>query len=388
METISNELKKIKESGLYRKLNILEGAQGPHVKIKGRTYISFCSNNYLGLANHPEVVKAVKDAVGKYGWGAGASRLVSGNTELHQALEDEISKFKRKEAAIVFPTGYMANIGTICSLVSSGDLVICDKLNHASIIDGCRLSGATFRVYPHRDVGKLENILKNSKGYPRKLIVTDTVFSMDGDLVPLPDIVRIAHEYNAMVMVDEAHGTGVFGENGRGVVEHFNLDKKVNIIMGTLSKAVGSLGGFVTGNSDLISYLRNKARTFMYTTALPPAACAASIAGIKLIQRDRSLRESLWRNVHYVKERLKLLNLNVTSLESPIIPIIIGNAKKAVDISGFLFESGILIPAIRPPTVPDESSRLRVTIMATHTRADLDRLLDVLKSSQICITES
>ena len=388
METISNELKKIKESGLYRKLNILEGAQGPHVKIKGRTYISFCSNNYLGLANHPEVVKAVKDAVGKYGWGAGASRLVSGNTELHQALEDEISKFKRKEAAIVFPTGYMANIGTICSLVSSGDLVICDKLNHASIIDGCRLSGATFRVYPHRDVGKLENILKNSKGYPRKLIVTDTVFSMDGDLVPLPDIVRIAHEYNAMVMVDEAHGTGVFGENGRGVVEHFNLDKKINIIMGTLSKAVGSLGGFVTGNSDLISYLRNKARTFMYTTALPPAACAASIAGIKLIQRDHSLRESLWRNVHYVKERLKLLNLNVTSLESPIIPIIIGNAKKAVDISGFLFESGILIPAIRPPTVPDESSRLRVTIMATHTRADLDRLLDVLKSSQICITES
>lgn len=388
MEKISNELKKIKESGLYRELNILEGAQGPHVKIKGRTYISFCSNNYLGLANHPEVVKAVEDAVGKYGWGAGASRLVSGNTELHQALEDEISKFKKKEAAIVFPTGYMANIGTICSLVSSGDLVICDRLNHASIIDGCRLSGATFRVYPHRDIGKLENILKKSTGYPRKLIVTDTVFSMDGDLAPLPDIVRIAHEYSAMVMVDEAHGTGVFGENGRGGVEHFNLDKKVNIIMGTLSKAVGSLGGFVTGNSDLISYLRNKARTFMYTTALPPAVCAASIAGIKLIQRDHSLRESLWRNVHYVKERLKLLNLNVTSLESPIIPIIIGNAKKAVDVSGFLFESGILIPAIRPPTVPDESSRLRVTIMATHTRADLDKLLDVLKSSQICIEES
>jgi glycine C-acetyltransferase/8-amino-7-oxononanoate synthase len=282
----------------------------------------------------------------------------------------------------------MANIGTICSLVSSGDLVICDRLNHASIIDGCRLSGATFRVYPHRDVGKLEDILKKSKKYPRKLIVTDTVFSMDGDLAPLPDIVRIAHEYNAMVMVDEAHGTGVFGENGRGVVEHFNLDKKVNIIMGTLSKAVGSLGGFVTGSSDLISYLRNKARTFMYTTALPPAACAASIAGIKLIQMDHSLRESLWRNVHYVKERLKLLNLNVTSLESPIIPIIIGNAKKAVDVSGFLFESGLLIPAIRPPTVPDESSRLRVTIMATHTRADLDKLIDVLKSSQICIEES
>ncbi|HDY68390.1 MAG: 8-amino-7-oxononanoate synthase [Candidatus Scalindua sediminis] len=380
MEKISNELKKIKKSGLYRELNIVEGAQGPHVKIKGRKYISFCSNNYLGLANHPEIAKAVEDAVKKYGWGAGASRLISGNMKLHETLEEEISKFKRKEATIVFPTGYMANIGTICSLVSSGDLVICDRLNHASIIDGCRLSGATFRVYPHRDTVKLENILKKSSKYPRKLIVTDTVFSMDGDLAPLPDIVRIARKYKAMVMVDEAHGTGVFGKNGRGVVEHFNLNEKVNIVMGTLSKAVGSLGGFVSGDKNLINYLRNKARTFMYTTALPPAVCAASIAGIKLIQKDHSLRESLWRNVHYVKEGLKLLNLNLVSSESPIIPVMIGDAKKAVNMSSFLFESGVLIPAIRPPTVPDKSSRLRVTVMATHTRADLDKLIDVLKS--------
>jgi glycine C-acetyltransferase/8-amino-7-oxononanoate synthase len=388
MDKISNELKKIKKSGLYRELNIVEGAQGHHVKIKGRKYISFCSNNYLGLANHPEIAKAVEDAVKKYGWGAGASRLISGNMKLHETLEDEISKFKRKEATIVFPTGYMANIGTICSLVSSGDLVICDRLNHASIIDGCRLSGATFRVYPHRDTVKLENILKKSSKYPRKLIVTDTVFSMDGDLAPLPDIVRIARKYKAMVMVDEAHGTGVFGKNGRGVVEHFNLNEKVNIVMGTLSKAIGSLGGFVSGDKNLINYLRNKARTFMYTTALPPAVCAASIAGIKLIQKDHSLRESLWRNVHYVKEGLKLLSLNVVSSESPIIPVMIGGAKKAVDVSSFLFESGVLIPAIRPPTVPDKSSRLRITVMSTHTRADLDKLLDVLKSGQICIEES
>jgi glycine C-acetyltransferase/8-amino-7-oxononanoate synthase len=203
---------------------------------------------------------------------------------------------------------------------------------------------------------------------------------MDGDLAPLPDIVRIARKYKVMVMVDEAHGTGVFGKNGRGVVEHFNLNEKVNIVMGTLSKAVGSLGGFVSGDKNLINYLRNKARTFMYTTALPPAVCAASIAGIKLIQRDNSLRESLWHNVCYLKERLKLLNLNVVSSESPIIPVMIGDAKKAVEVSRFLFQRGVLIPAIRPPTVPDKSSRLRITVMATHARADLDKLLDVLKS--------
>jgi 8-amino-7-oxononanoate synthase len=381
MKYISDELRNLKESGLYRKLNVVENAQGPHVEIKGKTYLSFCSNNYLGLANHPLVIKAVKDAVEKYGWGAGASRLVSGNMKLHEALEDEISRFKCTEASIVFPTGYMANIGTISSLVSKGDLVICDKLNHASIIDGGRLSGADFRVYPHCDMVKLENVLRKSAKYSCKLIVTDTVFSMDGDIAPLPDIVRIASKYKAMVMVDEAHGTGVFGKKGRGVVEHFNLSEKVNIIMGTLSKAVGSLGGYVSGDADLINYLRNKARPFMYTTALPPAVCAASIAGIKLIQNDPSLRESLWNNVRYLKEKLELLNINVISSESPIIPILIRDAKKAVEVSKFLYKRGILIPAIRPPTVPARSSRLRLTVMSTHTREDLRKLLDVLKLS-------
>ncbi len=380
MKYISDELKKIKKSGLYRELKIVKSAQGTHLEIKGKTYLSFCSNNYLGLANNPLVIKAVKDAVEKYGWGAGASRLVSGNMTLHEKLENEISRFKGKEASIVFPTGYMANIGTISSLVSNGDLVISDKLNHASIIDGCRLSGADFRVYPHCDMEKLENILKKSSKYSRKLIVTDTVFSMDGDLAPLPDIVRIAHKYKAMVMVDEAHGTGVFGKRGGGVVEHFNLSKKVGIVMGTLSKAVGSLGGYVTGDTDLINYLRNKARTFMYTTALPPAVCAASIAGIRLIRENPSLRTSLWNNVSYLKKELDLLSFNVISSESPIIPILIGDAKKAVDVSAFLYKKGILIPAIRPPTVPAKSSRLRMTVMSTHTREDMERLLDVLKT--------
>jgi len=385
MRYISDELKNIKEAGLYRKLNVVGSAQGAYLEINGKKYLSFCSNNYLGLANNPLVIKAVKDAVEKYGWGAGASRLVSGNMKLHEALEDEISRFKGKEASIVFPTGYMANIGTISSLVSKGDLVICDKLNHASIIDGCRLSGADFRVYPHCDMEKLENVLRRSAKYSRKLIVTDTVFSMDGDLAPLPDIVGIALKYKAMVMVDEAHGTGVFGEKGSGVVEHFNLSEKVNIVMGTLSKAVGSLGGYVSGDADLINYLRNRARSFMYTTALPPAVCAASIAGIKLIQKDASLRESLWHNVRFLKEKLKVLNFNVISSESPIIPILIGDTKEAVEVSKFLYKRGILIPAIRPPTVPARSSRLRLTVMSTHTREDMERLLDALREVKLLL---
>jgi 8-amino-7-oxononanoate synthase len=382
MKYISDELKNIKKAGLYRELNVIDNAQGVYLEVEGRKYLSFCSNNYLGLANNPLVVSAVKDAVEEYGWGAGASRLVSGNMALHETLENEISLFKEKESAIVFPTGYMANIGTISTLVSKGDLVICDKLNHASIIDGCRLSGADFRVYTHCDMEKLENILKKSSNYARKLIVTDSVFSMDGDLAPLPDIVSIARKYNAIIMVDEAHGTGVFGKEGRGVVEHFNLNKEIDVVMGTFSKAIGSLGGYVCGDEDLINFLRNKARSFIYTTALPPAVCAASIAGLKLIQKTPSLRKSLWDNIRYLKDKLTLLNFNVITSASPIIPILIGDADKAVGVSKFLYEKGILIPAIRPPTVPANSSRLRMTVMSTHTKEDLNRLLDVLSDVQ------
>ena len=382
MKYISDELNKIKKTGLYRELKVIGNAQESHIEIEGKTFLSFCSNNYLGLANNPSVVEAVKDAVEEYGWGAGASRLVSGNMTLHERLENVISRFKGKDTALVFPTGYMANLGAISSLVSKGDLVICDKLNHASIIDGCRLSGADFRVYAHCDMEKLENILRKSSRYNRKLIVTDSVFSMDGDLAPLPDIVRIADKYKAMVMVDEAHGTGVFGRNGRGVVEHFNLNNEIDIVMGTLSKAIGSLGGYVTGDNDLINYLRNKARSFMYTTALPPAVCAASIAAINLIKRDPSIRESLWHNVRFINDNLKSLDFNVISSESPIIPILIGDAQKAVDMSKSLYERGILIPAIRPPTVPVNSSRLRMTVMSTHTKEDLEILLEVLSEVQ------
>ncbi len=379
MKEISNELEKMRESDLYREMRVIKGEQGPSVMIGDQVYLSFCSNNYLGLANHPFVIKAAIDAVKQYGWGTGASRLISGNMELHEKLEHEIARLKNRSSSLVFPTGYMANLGTISSLVGKGDIIICDKLNHASIIDGCRLSGASLRVYPHCNMKKLEMVLKNSTQYKKKLIVTDSVFSMDGDLAPLPDIVAIANNHHAMVMVDEAHGTGIFGKEGTGVIELFGLEKEINIVMGTLSKAIGSLGGFVSGDTDFIDYLRNRARTFMYTTALPPAVCAASIAGITLIRNDHSLRQTLWSNVHYLKEQLTSLDLKIVPSASPIIPILIGDAKKTLDVAKYLYERQILIPAIRPPTVPDKSSRLRITVMSSHTRDDLEKLLDILK---------
>ena len=378
MKFIEDELEELHSKSLFRTLKVVEGEQGKHVLINGEKYLSFCSNNYLGLASHPDVIKAVVKAISAYGWGAGASRLVSGNTALHKELEDEIAQFKGVEDAIVFPTGYMANVGAISSLVGKGDLVISDKLNHASIIDGCRLSRATLRVYPHRDMERLEKILIKAKNFRRVMIVTETVFSMDGDLAPLSDIVGLAKKYNVMTMVDEAHATGVFGAKGRGVLEHFGIEGGVDVVMGTLSKAVGSIGGFVCGDYNLINYLRNKAGSFIYTTALPPAVCAASIAGLKIIKDRPELSESLWRNINYIKNRFEGEKINIGDSQSPIIPIIIGDAEKVNKLSKALLDSRILIPAIRPPTVPKGSSRLRVTIMSSHSVSDLDRLADIL----------
>ncbi|MGR3220996.1 MAG: 8-amino-7-oxononanoate synthase [Candidatus Anammoxibacter sp.] len=378
MEFIEEALTELHNKSLFRTLKTVEGEQGKYLRINGKEYLSFCSNNYLDLANHPDVIKAVVKAMSAFGWGTGASRLVSGNTTLHKELEVKIAQFKGVEDAVVFPTGYMANIGAISSLVGKGDLVISDKLNHASIIDGCRLSRATFRVYPHCDMERLERILAKAKGFRRTMIVTETVFSMDGDLAPLNEIVRLAEKYKAMTMVDEAHATGVFGNNGRGVLEHCGIEGKVDIVMGTLSKAVGSIGGFVCGDYDLINFLRNKAGSFIYTTALPPAVCAASIAGLKIIKEKPELSESLWRNINYIKNRLAEKNINIGNSQSPIIPIIIGDAGKTYKLAKDLLESRILIPAIRPPTVPKGSSRLRVTIMSSHSVSDLDRLTDIL----------
>lgn len=373
-----DELHTLKDRALLREYRTIEGAQDPYIQINGKSYLSFCSNNYLGLANHPKIKQAAIEAIHRYGWGTGASRLVSGNMTLHQELEKKIAEFKGTEAALLFPTGYMANLGALCALVSKGDIVIGDKLNHASIIDGCRQSGATFRVYPHNDVSQLESLLRRSSPYRRRLVVTDSVFSMDGDTAPLPEIVNIATKYDAIIMVDDAHATGVFGKQGRGMIEHYGLEGKIDIIMGSFSKAIGSIGGFIAGNKHLIDFLKNKARPFIYTTALPPAACAASLAGLALIREDVSIIDKLWKNIRYLKSQLSKFT-DTIAVESPIVPLIVGSPEDAVSLSMKLYENGILIPAIRPPTVPPGTSRLRISLMATHTEDDIDKLINTLK---------
>jgi len=374
MDFLKEELKKLREAGLLRTLRVLEGAQGNRIRIEGKEYIAFCSNDYLGLAASEELIRAARGAMEKYGFGAGAARLVTGTSREHIDLERQIAAFEGTEDAIVFSTGYMANIGAITSLVGEGDLVIGDRLNHGSIVDGCRLSRATFRVYAHRDMAQLEWCLKRAKLFGRTLVVTDTVFSMEGDIAPLGDICELCRKYGAMLMVDEAHATGVFGERGRGVCEQFGVEGDVDVRMGTLSKAVGSFGGFVAGRKELIDYLRNKARTFILTTAPPPAVCAAAREGLRIIAERPELRERLWRNVESVKAVLRDADVPFMDGGTPIIPIVVGEASRAVEISRMLRDSGILIPPIRPPAVPTGSSRLRLTVSAAHTEEDIEAL--------------
>ena len=363
-EFINKELKFLKNSLLYRSLRTISKTNGRFIEIDGKEYINFCSNNYLGLANHPKVIEAAQAACKEFGAGSGASRLISGNTVLHEELERKLASFKGRKAAIVFPTGYMANLGIITSLVDEKDTIIIDRLNHASIIDACRLSKAKLQVYPHKDMQTLEKILKRSVKFKKRLIITDSIFSMDGDIAPLPQIVKLAKEYKAITMIDEAHATGVLGTRGKGLEEHFGIEGQVDIVMGTLSKAIGSLGGFVAGSHELVDYLRNKARSFIYTTALPPSACAAAIAALEIIEEQPELRERLWENVKILKAKPA----------SPIIPILIGDLGKTMEISAKLFERGIFLSGIRPPTVPEGECRLRLTVMAIHTQEDLDCL--------------
>jgi 8-amino-7-oxononanoate synthase len=348
------------------------------VNIAGRSYLCFCSNNYLGLANDPRVKEAARKAIEEYGWGSGASRLISGTMRLHRELEERIARFKGTESSVVFATGYMANVGAISALVGAEDAVIVDRLNHASIIDGCRLSGARLMVYRHANMTSLENVLSGAHGFNRRLIVTDTVFSMDGDICPLPDIVTLSRRYDAMIMVDEAHATGVFGDGGRGIVEYFGLEKQVEVIMGTLSKALGGIGAYVAGSRDLTSYLQNKSRSFIYSTAPPPAACAAAIEALNIIEKEPERRQKLWDNVRYLKKGLMKRDMATTTSSSQIVPIIVGEADKAVAKSKKLYKGGILCPAIRPPTVAKGTSRLRISLMSEHQQGDLDRLLNLL----------
>lgn len=412
MKFLTQTLAHLEDSGLLRELRRVDGSQGPTLRIDGRECACFCSNNYLSFASRPELVRAAAHAAEKLGCGSGASRLVSGNMALHEELEAAIAKLKERPAAILFPTGYMANIGTISALVSSGDAVIVDKLDHASIIDGCRLSGAKMLVYHHCDPNRLDAVLRRAASFRRKLVITDSVFSMDGDVAPLPDIAEVCEKHQAMLMIDEAHATGVLGPTGRGSEEHFGIIggerqlREPPIIMGTLSKAVGSLGGFVAGSSELIDYLRNTARSFIYTTALPPPVCAASLAGLKLIETDRRPLERLRRNIALFDELLRDISppseqpfppLSEESCSPPRVPIFpirvtpahdtradaasSDDVEIAVTLARALLKAGYLCPAIRPPTVPAGSSRLRVTLQAGHTKEHLRGFAAALKAT-------
>ena len=375
-DQLSGELDQTRAEGLYRALRTVASAQGARIEIDGREFLNFSSNDYLGLANDPLLKRAASDAIEKYGVGAGASRLVCGNLEPYEALERKLAAFKAKEAAIVFGSGYAANVGAITALVGEGDTVILDKLDHASIIDGARQSGATIRVYPHQNLKKLDAILRQCDSSRRTLIITETVFSMDGDLAPLAEIVALKEKHGAWLMIDEAHATGLYAKNRRGLAEAAGVEDKIDITLGTLSKALGCAGGFVVGSQTLIDFLRNRARSLIYSTALPPAVCAAAAAAVDFVMsaEGHQRRDQLWRNVSELKSGLSALGIQNES-RSPIIPIIIGDEAAAVETSRRLYERGIFVPAIRFPTVPKGKARLRVTVTALHESRDIARFL-------------
>jgi 8-amino-7-oxononanoate synthase len=370
------ELDSLQKQHLLRMQVRIGSIQGPRVTVNGREAILLCSNNYLGLAEHPDLKQAARSALERFGVGSGASRLVSGNMELHEELERRIAAFKGTEAAIVFNSGYAANTGVIPAVAGEGDVILSDSLNHASIIDGCRLSRARTEVYRHCDLEHVESLLKNYHAGRRKLIVTDGVFSMDGDIAPLPELVDLADHYDAVVMVDDAHATGVLGDRGRGTAEHFNLQGRIPLQMGTLGKALGSFGAYVAGDRDMIHYLMNTCRSYIFSTSLPPAVCAASIAALELVDAEPWRRSTLRENRDRLVRGLASCGIEISGSETPILPVITRSADKAMEAAQILLEHGVFASAIRPPSVPPGSSRIRATVMASHSPADIDRAVD------------
>lgn len=372
---LAARLAELEQRGLYRRPRVITGAQEATVFLDEREVLLFSSNNYLGLANHPALKRAAQEAIERYGCGSGASRLISGSMDLHTELEQRLATFKHTEAALVFPSGYHANIGAISALMGPGDTILSDALNHASIIDGCRLSRASIQVFRHCDMGHLEQLLASGPRSGQRLIVTDSVFSMDGDVAPLADIVTLARRYQAWVMVDEAHATGVFGSHGGGVVEDLGLTHDVDIHMGTLGKALGGSGAYVAGSRELIEWLINRARSFIYTTGIPPAVAASALAALALVEQEPERRQQLWDNAAAFRNRLEELGYKLGSTRSPILPVIIGDANRTMELAAALLKRGVFAQGIRPPTVPEGTARLRVTPMATHTPAQLEQAL-------------
>ncbi|MFN8543808.1 MAG: 8-amino-7-oxononanoate synthase [Candidatus Binatia bacterium] len=373
-DVLASELAALDAAGIRRELRPVEGGSDAEVTIGGRRVLLLSSNNYLGLARHPRVVTAAREALERYGCGTGASRLIAGHLDLHATVEARLARFKGTDAALLFPSGYQANVGAITTLVGRGDLVFSDALNHASIIDGCRLSRAAVRVYPHRDLRALAALLAEAPPTGRRLIVTDSVFSMDGDRAPLAELVALADHYHSWIMVDEAHATGVLGGRGAGLAEASGLTRRIHVHMGTLSKALGSTGGYIAGSHPLIALVVSRARSFIYTTGLPPSAAAGAAAALEIVEAEPDRRAALQRNAEHLRRGLTALGFAVGG-DTHILPVMVGDNASAVALAEALLARDVLVQAIRPPTVPPGTARLRVTPMATHTPEQLDRVL-------------
>jgi glycine C-acetyltransferase len=376
---LGEQLDEWRKAGTYQRLRLLESACEPISRVDGREVINLASNNYLGLANHPKLVEAAIDAASKYGAGSGAVRTISGTMDLHMELERRIAAFKKVEACVVFQSGFTANAGTVSAILGPEDHIVSDALNHASIIDGCRLSRAKIHVFPHRDVATADALLRDLADKPgRKLLITDGVFSMDGDIAPLPALVEVAERYGAIMMIDDAHSSGVLGSNGRGTVDHFNLHGRVDIQVGTLSKAVGVLGGYVCGSRDLIEYLYHRARPFLFSTSHPPAVVGACLAAFDLLENEPERIDELWENTRYFKDALRAAGFDIGASETPITPILVGEASTAHEFSRRLFEHGLWATGIGYPTVPEGRARIRTIVTATHSPELLDRAAEIL----------
>ncbi|MDE0145192.1 MAG: 8-amino-7-oxononanoate synthase [Nitrospira sp.] len=381
LRDFKQEIKNLETRHLRRQLRIMESPSDTTITIEGRRFISMASNNYLGLANHPAVSRAAIEAIEQWGVGAGAARLMSGTMTPHHQLEWDLAKFKQVEAALTFGTGYTTNLGLIPALIDRNGLILADRYCHASLIEACRLAKATLRVFHHNDAEHLEKLLKKREKARSTLVVTEGVFSMDGDLAPLPDLLALCRQHDATLVIDDAHGTGVMGKNGQGTVEHFGLNPRDAIQMGTLSKAIGASGGYVAGTTAFKDYLINTAKAFIYTTAQPPAIAAAASAAIRIIQDEPARRERLRTNQNALHAALTDLSFQLTDTQSPILPIIVKSPERAVEMSQALYEAGIYVPAIRPPTVPKHSSRLRLTVSSEHTQEQLENAVRSLQKA-------
>jgi glycine C-acetyltransferase len=375
---LDETLAQLKAEGLYRSLRELQGEQSSRARFDGRDVINLSSNNYLGLTTHPKLYDAALAAIREWGVGSGSVRTIAGTMELHMRLERRIAEFKQTEAAVVFQSGFTANAGTVSSLLGKGDVILSDELNHASIIDGARLSRAEIKVFPHRDVDALERLLVETEVVPRRLVITDGVFSMEGDIAPLPAIAAAARRHGAIMMVDDAHASGVLGRAGRGTVDHFDLHGQVDVQVGTLSKAIGVLGGYVCGSRSLIEFLYHRARPFLFSTSHPPAVAAACLAAFDVLEQEPERIERLWSNTRHFKEGLNRLGFDTGLSETPIMPILVGESELAMKFSDRLFEKGVFAQGIGYPTVAKGRARLRTIVTATHTEEDLDRALAIL----------